>query len=118
MPRAFVTLSSVEPITRYNEHLGSGSILFRQLLSSGDFQSPVNFVDYTIIPPGSTIGRHEHVGNEEMYFIASGTPLVRVNGEAMRLEKGNVTVVRSGEWHELVNDTDRDVEILVIEVGL
>ena len=118
MPQAFVLLSSVDPITRYNEHQGVGWILFRRLLSSSDFQSPIDFVDYTVIPPGSIIGKHEHADNNEMYFIASGRPLVRINGESERLERGSVAVVRSGEWHELVNDTDQDVEILVIQVRL
>jgi mannose-6-phosphate isomerase-like protein (cupin superfamily) len=116
MAPTFVTLASSQPITRYNEHMGSGRIVFRRLLNFGDFRASVDFVDYTIIPPGSTIGRHEHVGNEEIYFIASGTPVVRINGEEARLEKGSVAVVRSGEWHELVNDTDEEVEILVVQV--
>jgi len=43
---------------------------------------------------------------------------MRVNGQESRLEKGGFAVVRSGEWHDLVNDTSHNVEILVIQVGL
>jgi hypothetical protein len=43
---------------------------------------------------------------------------MRVNSEESRLQTGNLAVVHDGEWHELINDTDRDVEILVIQVVL
>ncbi len=101
-----------------NNHGGLGSILFERVLHNSDLASAIDFVDHTVIPPGSTIGRHTHQGNEEIYFIASGRPLIRVNGEEARLEAGSLSVVRDGEWHELVNDTDVDVEILVVQAAL
>jgi mannose-6-phosphate isomerase-like protein (cupin superfamily) len=83
-------------------------IEFRRLLTRSDFATPVDFVDFTVIPPGSTIGLHDHHGNEEIYFIVSGQPRVAVNGEEIRLH--------SGQAHELVNDTDENVEMFVIQV--
>lgn len=115
---SFVAGVESPPIERTAEHGGIGSITFRRLLASGEFSSNVEFVDSTIVPPGSTIGRHTHVGNEELYYIASGTPLVSVNGEERRLQRGDVAVVRSGQWHELRNDTSDDVEIFVVQVRL
>jgi mannose-6-phosphate isomerase-like protein (cupin superfamily) len=106
------------PIQRTGDHGGVGSITFRRLLASSQFSSNVDFVDYTVIPPGSTIGRHTHEGNEELYYIASGTPLVNVNGEERRLKRHDVAVVRSGQWHELRNDTADEVEIFVVQVRL
>src|SRR5207302_10575143 len=43
-----------------------------RLLTASDFTAPIDFVDFTVIPPGSTIGAHQHEGNEEIYFIAAG----------------------------------------------
>jgi quercetin dioxygenase-like cupin family protein len=42
---------------------------------------------------------------------------VRVDGFERRLQRGDVAVVRSGQWHELVNDTSSSVEIFVIQVS-
>ncbi len=103
---------------RRDEHGGTGPILFQRILDDLEFKSPIDFIDYTHVLPGSSIGRHEHHGNEEIYFVAAGTPLMRVNGEEARLRRGSFAVVRDGEWHELVNDTAWNVEILVIQVGL
>jgi mannose-6-phosphate isomerase-like protein (cupin superfamily) len=115
--RAFSSVDAVPPIARAREHGGEGPIAFRRIFDSSDFASAIDFVDYTRIPPGSTIGRHEHHDNEEIYFVVAGTPLMKVDDEVSRLAPGSFSVVRSGGWHELVNDTSEDTEILVIQVG-
>jgi len=99
-------------------HGGKGSVLFRRLLDNSAFAGMVDFVDFTVIPPGSTIGEHGHHGNEEMYLIVSGEPLMTVNGESRRLARGAVSVVHSGQRHQLVNDTKEDVVIFVVQVRL
>ena len=112
----FVFPATSEPVSRSGEHGGRGPISYRRLMTEGEFETKIDFVDFTVIPPGSTIGLHEHQGNEEIYFIAAGRPLVRVDGQEARLSRGCLAVVRNGGRHELINDTPEDVEILVIQV--
>ena len=116
--KSFTCLNQIPAITRLQEHGGQNEIHFRRLCSAKDFQSPIDFIDFTVIPAKSSIGWHSHEGNEEAYFIASGNPLMRVQQEQRRLSKGDIAVVRSGESHELVNDTESDVEILVFQVSI
>ena len=112
----YVSLTDVESVERSAEHGGSGSITFRRLLDASCFEAPVDFVDFTVVPPGSSIGRHTHHGSEELYFVASGSPLMRVSGKQQRISRGTVTVVHNEGWHELINDTSENVEILVVQV--
>jgi mannose-6-phosphate isomerase-like protein (cupin superfamily) len=114
--KRFADLVEVPAISRTNEHGGEGAIEFRRLLCAPDFSTPIDFVDFTIIPPGSTIGRHYHHGNEEIYFVVAGSPLICVDGEERRAGRGTAAVVRTGQWHQLINDTPHDVEILVVQV--
>src|SRR5688500_14530906 len=107
--KKFVHIDDISPRQVENDHGGSGPILFRRLLASPDFAAAIDFVDFTIIPAGTVIGRHEHIGNEEIYFIAAGSPLIQVDGEERRLERGSIAVVHSGQCHQLVNDTDSSV---------
>jgi mannose-6-phosphate isomerase-like protein (cupin superfamily) len=114
--KAFHSLRASEPQSRSAEHGGVGPIEFRRVLDKADFNAPVDFVDYTVIPPGSTIGLHRHEANEELYFIVAGSPLMRVNGEEARLQPGGFAIVHDGGSHELINDSLGNVEILVIQV--
>jgi len=114
--KSFALLGDIEPIHRAGEHGGTGPIEFRRMLAADEFETNIDFLDVTTIPSGSTIGKHHHRGNEEVYFIASGTPLMRVDGEERRLSKGAIAVVRNDGWHELINDTPDPVEIFVVQV--
>jgi mannose-6-phosphate isomerase-like protein (cupin superfamily) len=116
--KSFTHLGDVDAVVRSNEHGGVNEIFFRRLCAASDFKAPIDFVDFTLIPPGSTIGWHSHHGNEEAYFIASGSPVVRVENDTRRLKRGDIAVVRSGQSHELINDTEAPVEILVVQVRL
>ena len=114
----FVKTHEIDAQTVDRNHGGQGVIQFRRLLTGKDFAGPIEFVDFTVIPPGSTIGIHRHDGNEEIYLIAAGRPRVAVDGEETRLKRGSIAVVHSGQTHQLLNDTSDDVEIFVVQVAL
>lgn len=116
--KSFVSQDETTAIERSGEHGGTGPIKFSRLFHAHEFESTIDFIDATTIPPRSTIGRHEHVGSEELYYIVSGTPLVRVDEQERRLSPGDVAIVRSGQTHELINDTDSDTRIFVVQVGI
>ena len=115
---AFITLESRPAIQRAEEHGGQGPISFRRLMDRSQFASALDFVDFTVIPAGSSIGRHFHHGSEELYFVVNGFPLININGEESRVGPGSVTVVRSGQWHSLTNDTPSEATILVVQSHL
>lgn len=114
--KTFVSSHEVPAIHRAAEHGGSGPIVFRRLMESSEFDTKIDFLDLTVVPAGSTIGRHNHNGSDELYFIVAGEPVVRVDGVERRVRRSDVCVVRSGGWHELINDTQNDVEIFVVQV--
>jgi mannose-6-phosphate isomerase-like protein (cupin superfamily) len=115
---AFICVADVPAILRTADHGGNGAISFRRLLSEEAFASAIDFVDLSIVPAGCTIGQHSHHDSEELYFIVSGTPLVTIDGRSRRLARGDLSVVRSGQWHDLINDTAEPVEIFVVQVHL
>ncbi|MBI4475502.1 MAG: cupin domain-containing protein [Acidobacteria bacterium] len=114
--RRFVSPEDITARRIPGDHGGKGTIEFRRLLSRSEFATSIDFVDFTIVPPGCVIGLHEHSGNEEIYFVVSGSPLITVDDEQRRLQCGSIAVVRSGQKHGLHNDTERNVEIFVIQV--
>lgn len=115
---SFVDPDLMPAQSRFAEHGGVGSISFRRLMDASQFASSLDFVDFTVVPPGSSIGAHFHQGSEELYFVAHGTPLININGVERRARPGSVSVVRSGEWHSLTNDTAGPVTLLVVQAHL
>lgn len=113
---SFAFLSDVKAIERSGEHGGEGLIVFRRMLEGASFDAAVDFLDVTSIPPGSTIGTHDHVDSEEIYVVLDGEPLIDVQGIERRLCRGDVAVVHPGGRHALRNDTDHDVTIAVIQL--
>jgi mannose-6-phosphate isomerase-like protein (cupin superfamily) len=116
MMKSFSGPDEIAAKTLLSNHGGIGPIEFRRLLTDADFVGPVNFIDFTKIPPGSTIGAHEHRENEEIYCVSKGMPLIIVGDMPMRLQPGSVAVVHSGQTHSLINDTDEEVHIFVVQV--
>lgn len=95
-------------------HDGKGEIIFRRVMDR-EFSSGIEFLDYTIMPPKTTIGYHQHVGSEEVYVILSGSGKITLNGNEKRVSVNDVILARNGDWHGLENDTNENLIILVFE---
>jgi mannose-6-phosphate isomerase-like protein (cupin superfamily) len=97
-------------------HNGKGTISWSRLIDSQP-NSNINFVDRAIIPPNATIGGHFHKGSEEIYFVLSGCGRMTLGESTFMVEPFDIIVNRAG-YHGLVNCSDADIEIFVIEVKL
>ncbi|QDU65646.1 cupin domain-containing protein [Engelhardtia mirabilis] len=99
-------------------HGGQGRILFNRLFGPDAFEGPIHFVDYAVLPPGSSIGLHRHGRDEELYLVLEGRGRMTRDGESFAVRAGSVVVNRAGGEHGLVNDSDADLRLFVVEVGL
>ena len=119
----YVQSQEIEPIpySRFEQLLNEGkiksvAITDRQIV--GDFKAPVHFVDYAVLPPGASIGRHRHGRDEELYLVLEGSGMLHLDGRDVRVGPGSVIVNRAGGVHGLRNDTEAPLRLFVIEVGL
>src|SRR5947207_1209452 len=109
------TQKNAESEIQRNCHDGEGQILFREVFKKEDFESNLQHLHETIVYPHSTIGYHLHKGNEEIYYILQGEGTMIVDGEEKRVFAGDAIITHSGSHHGLVNDTDKELKILVFE---
>ena len=93
-------------------HGGQGEYFVRTLLD-GVPGSAFKYVRDLILYPGSTIGNHLHSGDEEIYFIISGTGVMAVDGEERVVGPGSVVLTQSGSHHGLRNEGAEDLRIFV-----
>ena len=104
-----------EQVTSHN---GIGFVKDALVFGEGDFESNLDFIIYTEISPGSTIGYHPHGEDEEIYVILEGSGIMTVNGEKRSVGPGDIIVNRPGWSHGLENVSEETLKLLVFDVKL
>ncbi len=105
-------------LERVQAHEGRGEILFHRPFSAGDFSGPWNFVDYAVLPPGTSIGVHTHGANEELYVVLEGEGTMHLDDREFPVRAGSMVLNRPGGTHGLRNDGDAPLRLLVVEVAI
>jgi len=104
------------PLEDVVAHGGQGRIGFHRVFHARDFVGAWNFVDYAVLPPGASIGRHTHEDNEELYLILEGEGTMHLDGRDFPVHAGHVILNRRGGTHGLENRSGRPVRLFVIEI--
>ncbi|MGF1741776.1 cupin domain-containing protein [Vibrio profundum] len=99
-------------------HGGEGDTELYEIWSKSDFSSSCDFMDRQVIPPKSTVGYHQHGNNEEMYIVLEGTGTMTVAGQQVTIKKGDMIKNPPYGEHGLVNDSDGNIELLIIQMSL
>lgn len=66
------------------------------------------------VEPGGVTSSHSHVGVEEINIIKAGTGTLQIENDVMDVCPGTVAVIKSGEFHEIVNTGDENLEFIAI----
>ncbi|MCL2244327.1 MAG: cupin domain-containing protein [Treponema sp.] len=110
----FLDIQPVEEIC----HDGKGKIKIVNIFDS-ELAEPLNFVHYTVLPPGTSIGSHTHGNNQELYIILEGSGVTELDGMKSPVKKGDVLLNKPFGIHSLYNTSDSDeLKILVMEVNI
>jgi mannose-6-phosphate isomerase-like protein (cupin superfamily) len=97
-------------------HGGFGAVHAARVLDRGANES-LRFVDLVEVPPGSTIGRHRHGADRELYIAISGHAIIELDGEEIPLGPGDVAVNRPGGTHALTVTGDEVFRMVVVCAG-
>jgi mannose-6-phosphate isomerase-like protein (cupin superfamily) len=100
-----------------NCHDGEGVLKHISLYGSSDFKTKLEFLNYTILPSGTTIGIHQHGDNEELYIVLEGNGVMTVDGESRDVCAGDVIVNKPFGSHGIINNSNQDLKLLVFEAG-
>jgi len=108
----------VEPVFEHS-HDGDGKVYAAKIFSETEFSTKLQFLFYTVLPPGTSIGAHKHGNDEELYIILEGTGEMEVNSVKTTVVAGDVIVNKPFETHGLRNTSEiEDLKILVFEVAV
>jgi len=104
--------------TGSNAHEGKGDIFFRRIWSDDSFSTNWYVVSHAVLPPGSSIGYHQHNTREEVYYIISGNGRLTANGYTFDVREGDAVPCRLHGSHGIYNNADDDLELLVFSVAV
>lgn len=93
---------------------GDGHISIFQFMSEKESNGAGRLFAKSVIPPGNSIGRHTHEGDQETYYILKGKALLTLNGEETILEPGDCTICIDGNTHSIRSIGDVDLEYIAI----
>ncbi len=106
----------LRPVTGLNG--GQGAVRYRRALQPEVFFSPWAFVDHVVVPPKASIGRHQHGGVEEFYYVMEGEGAARVNDESAPVRKGDAVPILISDVHSFENTGTSDLEMMVVGVAM
>jgi len=112
--RNFLKLQpSLEPC-----HEGQGMVKITTIFNAQDFTTALQFMHFTVLPPGTSIGLHTHGDDEEIYVILEGSGVMEVDGQKTAVSPGDVILNRPFGTHALYNLSNREaLKILVFEAS-
>lgn len=65
-----------------------------------------------ILKPGASIGYHLQK-DDEIYYIISGTGIMKMNGESFTVKAGDAILTRPGSSHDLQQTGQQDLAIII-----
>ncbi len=94
---------------------GNGEAEMRKILNGvEEMYGKGRMFNHMVLAPGRSIGEHTHAGDNEIFYILSGTALYNDNGNTVRLNPGDTAVCNDGELHGMVNDGDEPLEFIAL----
>ena len=78
------------------------------MLRAGELPHLTNFSQASFAP-GQTASAHAHRDMWEVFFVESGSGVIRIDAREYPLLPGDCAVVEPGEVHEVINDSDSEL---------
>jgi len=93
---------------------GEGQVHMTHLQEEKVSPGKVKLYAKCVIPPGASIGRHQHVGTSETYYILAGEATVEDNGVKAVLRPGDMIFTDDGDFHSIQSSGGTDLEYITL----
>ena len=94
---------------------GIGPAYVYDIVKKEDLRGHGRLYAKIVLPPGSTIGWHQHVGESEPYYILSGEGDFKDNdGTVTKVHAGDICDIKVGDFHSIDNNGTEDLALIAL----
>lgn len=112
----FFESGAMQSETRRNMRGGSGSVKILNVLPKESLPQKVRLAGIITLEKGCGIGKHEHTGESEIFYVLSGEGVLDDNGEERTIKAGDCNLCRSGESHAVSNEREEPLILMAVIV--
>jgi mannose-6-phosphate isomerase-like protein (cupin superfamily) len=84
--------------------VGPNGDIIRELAASRNSSARKQSLAEATIPVGGTVPEHFHKTIEELYFVLSGTGLMKIEDETRQIGEGDTVIILPGQRHKITNN--------------
>lgn len=96
---------------------GKGLIKREFIVESDNLREKAKLFSKITIPPGNSIGMHDHVDDFEIYYILKGRGKVLDNDEFVEVSEGDAIYTADGNKHCIENIGNEDLEFIATVIN-
>lgn len=93
---------------------GTGSVTVQHLFKKEEITARSRLCARLTLPPGASIGPHQHEGEDEIYIITHGTGILDDGTNRTPVSAGDAILTGNGESHSIANNGDTDLELIAV----
>ena len=93
---------------------GDGVVTVVHCFEKEEFGSKTRLCAKLILPPGSSIGVHQHEGEDEVYLVVKGSGILHDGTSESRVSAGDAILTGRGQSHSVRNDGSEAMEIVAV----
>jgi len=105
-------IADMEKEVRERMRGGTGSVEFLHIFRREELKGKVRLLARLRLLPGSSIGYHMHEGEEEVFYILSGTGVVTEQGVASAVGPGDAVLTGGGGGHAIENQGTEPLDLI------
>ena len=99
---------------RKNMRDGAGEVTVRHYLKPEEIKARTRLCAELVLPPGASIGLHDHTEEDEIYLIQKGQGLMTDNGKEFPVEPGDAVLTGQGASHSIKNTGAGDLVVTAV----
>ena len=93
---------------------GAGKVTVRHYLKPEEIKARTRLCAELILPPGTSIGVHDHVDEDEIYIIQKGRGVMTDGGKEFPVAEGDAILTGQGASHSVKNTGAEDLVVTAI----